>query len=372
MKILFFTENLRAGGKERRITELIRHLIRVGGFEVKLVLTADIIHYEEIHHLNIPIHIIERRWIKKDPGIFFRFYRIARAFRPDVIHAWGHMTAFYAIPARILLNVPLINNEIVDATIGKPLLFRKLVFHFSDRIIANSRAGLLAYKAPIEKSTVIVNGFAADRLRITDSEEDIRKKYGITTPYIIAMVASFLPYKDYRTFLKAAVIISAEREDVTFLCVGDGDDSSARSLVPFRFRHRILFPGRQTQVERLMSVCTIGVLTTHTGFHGEGISNALMEFMALGKPVIATRHGGTPELVDDGITGFLIAAFSIRQLRDMITWLLVHPDLRKGMGKRAHQMIADRFSMDRMLESFQREYHHLVDGEVTTVPSTAA
>ena len=339
---------------------------------MELVLTADIIHYEEIHQLNIPIRLIERRWIRKDPGIFFRFFRIAKAFRPDVIHAWGHMTAFYAIPARILLNVPLINNEIVDATIGKPLLFRKLVFHFSDRIIANSRAGLLAYKAPGEKSTVIVNGFAADRLRITESEKDIREKYGITTPYTIAMVASFLPYKDYRTFLEAAVNISAERTDVTFLCVGDGDDSSARNLVPVRFRQRILFPGRQTQVERLMSVCTIGVLTTHTGFHGEGISNALMEFMALGKPVIATRHGGTPELVDDGITGFLIDAFSVRQLREMIIWLLVNPDLRKAMGKRAHQTIAGRFSMARMLESFQREYHHIVDGEVTTVPSTAA
>lgn len=372
LRILFFTENLRAGGKERRIVELLRHLTNIGGFQVSLVLTADIIHYEEIHLLGIPIQVVKRRWIRKDPSLFFRFYRIAKDFRPDIIHVWGHMTAVYAVPSSILLNVPLINNEIVDATKGKTLLFRNAVFHFSQRIIANSTAGLLAYGAPKEKSAVIRNGFAADRLSKPESEELIRKRFGIATSHVIAMVASFLPYKDYRTYLDTAIRLCGERNDVTFLCIGDGDDTEYRAKVPGHLTGRILFTGRQSNVESVMNICTAGVLTTDTRYHDEGISNALMEFMALGKPVIATRTGGSPELIDDGVTGFLIEPFSAGQLTNMIIWLLEHPGLRKTMGIQARQVIATRFSMDLMVGSFLREYRNAAGNPSQTVITPAA
>ena len=132
MRILFFTENLRAGGKERRIVELLKYLKANGRFEVELVITRNIIHYEEIHSLGIPIHLIERKWLKKDPRLFYMFYRVAKKFQPDIIHVWGHMVAVYAVPTKILLNVPMINNEIADATLNKKLIgriyYEKLVF----------------------------------------------------------------------------------------------------------------------------------------------------------------------------------------------------------------------------------------------------
>jgi glycosyltransferase involved in cell wall biosynthesis len=356
MRILFFTENLRAGGKERRIVELLKYLKAAGGFDIELVITKNIIHYEEIHSMGIPIHLIERKWIKKDPRLFFMFYQVAKKFKPDIIHVWGHMVAVYAVPTKILLRVPMINNEIADATLNQRLLGSKLVFRHSDRVIANTHAGLQAYHAPMEKSTVIYNGFTFNRVKQLPEEKIVRKRFNIKTPFVVAMVASFLDYKDYDTYIQAAQLVLAKRKDVSFLCIGDGDDSQYKQRVPVELTDYILFLGRQSQVEAIMNVCTMGVLATNIKFHGEGISNALMEFMALGKPVITTNFGGSVELVENNVNGFLVDAFDAKQLAEKIDFLLENEPARTRLGENAHALVKQKFSMETMFESFKQEY----------------
>ncbi len=361
MRILFFTENLRAGGKERRIIELLKSLKSQGNVEVELVLAKNIIHYDEIHKLNIPVHIIERKLIKKDPSLFFRFFWIAKKFRPDIIHVWGHMVAVYAVPTKILLNVPLINNEIADATQNAKLLGKRIVFKKSDRIIANTYAGLKAYDAPMEKSTVIYNGFSFDRTKNIEDATAVRQKFGIVTTYVIGMVASFLEYKDYDTYINAALDLLKSRIDMTFLCIGDGDDSVYRQKVIRENKEKnILFLGRQSKVESIMNICDIGVLTTNIAHHGEGISNALLEFMAVRKPVITTNFGGSVELVENGKTGYLIDAFSPQQLSERISYLLENNQERERIGENAFQLVRNEFSMDAMLKSFLQEYINIL------------
>jgi glycosyltransferase involved in cell wall biosynthesis len=368
MRILFFTENLRAGGKERRIIELLKSLKKQGNIEIQLVLTKNLIHYEEIHSLGIPIHIIERRILKKDPTLFFKFFRIAKAFKPDIIHVWGHMVAVYAVPTKLLLRVPLINNEIVDSTQNAKVLFKRQVFKNSDRVIANSYAGLKAYDAPMYKSTVIYNGFSFDRIKNVEDPQSVRQRFNISTPYVVGMVASFLEYKDYETYIGAALQILKSRNDISFLCIGDGDDSEYKKLVAAEKREKnILFLGRQSRVESIMNSCDVGVLTTNIAHHGEGISNALMEFMAVRKPVITTNYGGSVELVENGKSGFLIDPYSKQQLSDRIIFLLNHDPERKQMGEKAFETIRDKFSMEAMFNSFLQEYINITKDKVLKV-----
>ena len=115
MKILFFTESLRQGGKERRLIELFFYLKRNTNYELMLVLTEKDIHYDYIKKLDIPIVIIQRKYLKKDPSLFFRFYRIAKMFQPDIIHTWGVMSTFYSIPAKLILKRALISNLVANA-----------------------------------------------------------------------------------------------------------------------------------------------------------------------------------------------------------------------------------------------------------------
>ncbi len=358
MRILFFTENLRAGGKERRIIELFKYLKKHGDYQIELVITKNIIHYQEIYELDIPIHLIERKWTKKDPLLFYKFYKIARRFKPDIIHVWGHMVAFYSVPTKILLRVPLINNEIVDATLNEKLIGKGIVFRMSDRVIANTFAGLKAYDAPMNKSRVIYNGFTFDRIKELERVDAVRNRFGVETTYVVGMVASFLNLKDYNTYLQAAIRISTRNSDVTFLCIGDGDDSEFRKMVPENLKDRILFLGRQNKVESIMNICDVGVLTTNIKFHGEGISNALLEFMAVKKPVVTTNFGGSAELVENGISGFLIDAFSIDQLVEKLDYLISHEPARIAMGDRGYQIVKEKFSMEVMFNSFQEEYNN--------------
>jgi glycosyltransferase involved in cell wall biosynthesis len=360
MKILIFIESLRAGGKERRVVELAKGLHQLPGIELELVLTRKEIHYAEIEQLNIPISYAERRYVKKDPRVFFTFFRIVRRSRPDIIHVWGHMVAVYAMPVKWLLKIPLINSEITDSTPDQKLLFKSLVFKSSDRITANTQAGLLSYGAPVEKSTVIYNGFNFNRLRSMEAPDSVRQRFGIRTPFVIGMIASFNAYKDYLTYIRAALKIVAMRADVTFLCVGDGDDTAYRNKVPENLKDRILFLGRQSGVESIMNICHLGVLTTDIRSHGEGISNALMEFMALRKPVLATCFGGSPELVEDGVSGYLIDAFHEAQLADRVLELVNDEDKRNQFGQAAHLRIVEKFSIEQMVSRFYTEYLNLI------------
>ena len=359
MKILFFIESLRAGGKERRIVELLKGLKAYPEVEIALVLTREEVHYEEIYKLNIPIHFIKRKYLKKDPLLFMKFYRIVKSFKPDLIHVWGVMVAVYSVPSVAILKIPLINNMITD-TSPKHKWRNKLAFNYSSRIISNCYAGLEAYEAPELKSGVIYNGFDFNRLISIDSRNKIKEELGVNTTFVVGMVATFSDRKDYATYVKSAIEVLAETRDVTFICVGDGDDTNIKMMIPEALKDYILFLGPRNNVEAIVNICDIGVLTSNINYHGEGISNSLMEFMASEKPVIATNHGGSVELVKDGTTGYLVEAFNPIEIKEKLLHLLRNKDSRLKMGSLAKERIEKEFNIKTMVDSFYQEYRNVI------------
>lgn len=355
LKILFFIENLHSGGKERRLVELVKELSKLNQYEIDIVLTRPGIHYTEVQDLDVRIHYVLRSRIKKDPSIFFRFLILARKIKPDVIHVWGNIVALYAIPTKLLLKIPLINGQVADAPefVDNSILGKKSTFKFSDRIIGNSKAGLLAYKAPQEKSSLIYNGFNFERIKFLANKEQVIKKLNISTKYIIAMVGTFYFKKDYKTYIEAANQILNLRRDITFLAIGSGDYSEYLKMVPEKNKDNFIFLGKQEKVEDIMNICDIGVLATFT----EGISNTLLEFMALEKPIVVTGAGGCAELISNNENGFLLSAGDVKGLVQKITLLLDNSELRMKFGKRSKQIVSDHFSIDNMVSSYIRVYN---------------
>lgn len=356
MKILFFIESLESGGKERRLVELLINLHKKTNFEMELVLTRKTIIFREILDIKIKIHIIERKFLKKDPQLFLKFLKIVQSFKPDLIHVWGNMVAIYAIPAKILLRIPMLNNQITDAPNKVPggLLSHKIPFYFSDIIISNSKAGLNSYKSPAEKSIVINNGFDFSRISSLQSIQKIREKFSIKSAYVVGMIATFSRLKDYKTYIEAANLILRSRTDITFLCVGAGDDSKYKEMVESENKDKVIFTGRQNDVESIMNCCAIGVLSTFT----EGISNSLMEFMALGKPVVATGGGGTSELIENGMSGLIIESGNPQLLAQKILSLVNDPKAMEEMGNQAKKRIETHFNIEKMVESFVSVYKY--------------
>lgn len=362
MNILFFIESLRAGGKERRLVELLKGLSKYEDISMELVLIKRDIHYMDIVNFNIKIHYIERKYLKKDPSLFFKFYRITRNFKPDFIHVWGNMVAVYAIPAKVILKIPMVNNQITNAPsrVNNGILSHQITFPFSDNLVANSKAGLKSFNASEGKSSVIYNGFDFSRLVDLRNPSHVREKFNISTRHVAGMVASFSVSKDYWTYIKAAQHVLNKNSDITFLCVGAGDDSTYRKSVKPEFINKIRFLGRQQNIESIMNICDIGVLATYT----EGIANSIMEFMALGKPVIATDCGGNRELIKDGETGVLVKPKSHEELASKIEYLLDNNKLALSMGENGKERIKQEFSMEKMVDSFVGLYGTLQNGKM--------
>lgn len=133
-------------------------------------------------------------------------YKMAREWRPDIIHVWGSMPAVYAVPIAKHFNVKLINTMIADAP--ETLCWRTklraiLTFPFSDIIQANSRAGLNSYRVK-KRGHVINNGYDMNRTLNLESKDAIRERYGIHTKCVVGMVACFRRHKDYETLVVAA------------------------------------------------------------------------------------------------------------------------------------------------------------------------
>jgi glycosyltransferase involved in cell wall biosynthesis len=264
------------------------------------------------------------------------------------------MPTIYASPAAKLLKIKLINAMIADApkNLNRKQFVRSfLSFPFSNVIQSNSLAGLKSYNVPENKANVIHNGFDFNRIRNLKDKKQIKQELNINTKYIIGMVASIYFKKDHESLMLAAKKILRQRNDVTFVCIGDGPRLEQIKEMAEN-SERIIFTGIRNDVESIVNIFDIGLLITFE----EGISNSIMEYMALAKPVIATDGGGTKELVIDGETGFLIPQKSPDLLAEKIDYLLNNKNLRKNMGEKGRERIQKEFHIDKMINEHIKLY----------------
>ena len=364
MKIIFLCDSLIKGGRERRMIELIKGLTKDQKIQVELILFKNLIEYPEVYDLGISIHIINRK-PKHNPVTFLKVYQICKKSKPDILHTWSSMSAIFAFPAIKLLKIKLLNGNIASAPNGLNIWDRdyfraKLTFGYSDLIIGNSRAGLHAFRAPKSKSICIPNGFDFRRLERLENQQSVRNKYNIGTEQIVGKIAAFASRKDYVTYIEAAQKVLKVKDNVIFFAVGNGPDfEKTQRTVPKLLENKIIFTGSISNVESIINIFDIGVLCTNLDVHGEGISNSILEYMAIGKPVVATEGGGTNEIIVDGETGFLVPQKSSNLLADKILELLNNQKKSKAMGIAGKNRILNHFELEKMTAKYYEVYCEL-------------
>ncbi len=364
MTIIFFIESLRSGGKERRLVELLSYLKKNTAFNLILVITKNEIHYSEFNALQIPYYIIKKK-SKKDPFLFFKFLKICLSLKPNMIHTWGGMVTFYSIPSSLLLQIPLIDNEITRAherlnKMNFYFLVSKVNFFFSKRILSNSYEGLKTYNIKSKKAGVIYNGINLDRFQTLDTIDDIKNKFNISTDFTVGMVASFSKKKNYSLYFEIAEEILKTRKDITFLAIGgpDKDDPSYYEFIGKYENHpNILILGPiNSGLESIMNVCDCGILLTNKLNHGEGISNAILEFFALKKPVIANDSGGTKEIILNHENGILIEKDDRDLIEKELVNILDDKHYAEKLGKSAYETLLEKFTVQRMGREYIKLY----------------
>ena len=358
MKVLFIIDSLKSGGKERRLVSLLEGFYSYKDIDMELVILSDEIHYKSILKTNIKIHFLKRD-LRKDLGLLSKFNKILNSFNPDLVHCWDNIAAIHFGPICKLRKIPFINSMITAAPetskLSKRYLTNAISYPFSDVILSNSQAGLDRLFVPKRKQKVIYNGFNFERLTHLKERKKICNKLGIREgDFIVGMVASFNNHKDYKTFVKAGERILKKRKDIVFVAVGGGSNLEVvkKSIKKVNLKS-FFFTGRQTDVESIVNIFDIGVLSTYS----EGISNSIMEYMAMEKPVIVSKGGGTKELVIDKVTGFLIEPKNPLVLANKIKFLMDNKELALEFGKNGRKRIDKYFTVDRMISETYQLYN---------------
>lgn len=366
MKILMVINCLKKGGRERRVLELVKGLARQNGFSISLISLSDVVEYDYVYDLPISFEVMQKK-SNKDFSLIFKLRKAIRRFQPDIIHSWDVMSSGYLTAANLFLNKKIVNGVIYDAAIDSGYYNRnafkvRLFSHLTKATVANSKAGLQAYKTPASKSICIYNGIDLKRFDNLASPDEVAKQV-LGRPkgdsFIGTMVASFNKWKDHDTLIKAAVKLCSSNKRVIFLLIGDGPELAAnREKVPASLLgSQIIFLGSRNDIESVLQITDVGLLITPR----EGLSNAIIEYMASGKPVIASKGGGTEELVTDGENGFLVNQKNADEIIHRMDSLMQNPELAAVMGRRGRQWIKDHFEISRMTTEYISLYKKLLN-----------
>jgi glycosyltransferase involved in cell wall biosynthesis len=369
MKILMVIDSLGKGGKERRMLELIKELTKQpGDFDIYLVSLTNTVDYKYVYDLPVKFEILERAH-KKGLSIPFKLRKIIKSFKPDIVHSWGTMASVYLAVSNLFSRIPLINGVLADAHANlnlrnKHYLRVKLTTPFSDVFISNSEAGIRSYRTPLRKSACIYNGIDFRRFEnlkpMPEIETEVlgnRKEDRI----IIAMVATFDERKDYSTLVDAAIKMCPSNKNLVFLLIGNGPTlGPLKNKVPAELIDKqIVFTGRKDDIESILQIIDIGILMTNPDIHGEGVSNSIIEYMASGKPVIASRGGGTDEVIKDGFNGYLVDPKKEDQVKEKLDLLLHNKTLSATLGKNAYKWVREQFDIEKKTQEYINLYDKL-------------
>jgi glycosyltransferase involved in cell wall biosynthesis len=234
---------------------------------------------------------------------------------------------------------------------------QRLVCRMADRVLANAgavRARLVREGYDPARIQVIPNGVDLTRFAAARRPWRGRAELGVAPDApLVAVAARLDPLKGIEHFVDAAALLARRFPGVVFVVVGAGEPASllARSA-RLGLHGRLAFTGHRDDVAELLADAAVSVLPSLS----EGHSNSLLESMAAGAPVVATRVGGNVETVADGVTGLLVPPGVPAALAEAIGSLLADPARAAAMGRAGRRRAAERYSVGTMIEATQSLY----------------
>jgi sugar transferase (PEP-CTERM/EpsH1 system associated) len=348
-RMAHLTWGLEVGGQEKLLVELARHANR-GRFHLHFVsLGARGPLAAEIERAGWPVTALEAPPGLR-PGLVARLASLFRRGRFEIVHTHDPKALIYGGPAARLVRVPLVvhtwHGRNLRASPREGLLFR-LASRLAHRIVAVSRDAadhLLRQGISPGKLRTIPNGIDLERFAPTGPMPD--------GP--VVTVARLSPEKDLATLLQAAALVRRQRPEFRLKIAGDGPCRAELQTLAEKLglQGQVSFLGQVKDVPALLGRAGLFVLSSIT----EGISLALLEAMACGLPVVATRVGGNAEVVADGETGRLVPPAQAKELAAAIAELLSDPAAARRMGEAGRRRALEQFDLRRMVAAYETLY----------------
>jgi glycosyltransferase involved in cell wall biosynthesis len=257
---------------------------------------------------------------------------------------------------------------------GLEMVGARLSNRLADCVTANSNAVREFVHGhegcPLEKMVVIPSGIDTERFAPL-AGADWKGRLGLPADaVVVGSLTRMRVRKGVEEFLSAMGPVCRARPAVHVVIAGDVEpDDDVRALVAAAgLGDRLHLLGRRSDVPEVLAAFDVFVLSSH----GEGMSNAILEAMAMEKPVVATAVGGTVEVVEEGVTGRLVPARDAAALAAGITAVLDDPERGRAMGARGRRVVIDRFSARAMVRQMETLYTQLLAAREAGQPAAAA
>jgi glycosyltransferase involved in cell wall biosynthesis len=372
-RVLLVVSSMEFGGAEGQVAMLAERL-KARGWAVDVFL---------LHKTGTLVEHLERAGVLVDDGGYppkgskirkaigiclcqARLIRRIWRWRPDIVHGFLPITSFMsAVAGRLnfVARVIISKRSLAKYQDREPKFkwLDRLANALADTVTANSEAVARATEArdgyDASRILVVYNGLDFERLdKARPHREETRAALSLSGQDIaVGMVANLIPYKGHRELIEAFASVAARDPRLKLFLIGR-DDGIGQTLTESAARlgvaDRVNLMGPRSDVPRLLSAMDIGVLSSHE----EGFSNALLEKLAAGLPVVATDVGGNPEVLK-GMPGCVLvrpqdAGDLARGLSDAIGGLGTDDSNRKVR----QDLVRERYSVDAMVDAYERMY----------------
>jgi len=367
VNVLLLVTELNVGGAERVVAQLASGLSR-DRYRVSVACLYDPGPVaDEIRSAGIPVFDLAMRG-KWDVTVTGRFHRLLRHQRVDVLHSHLIHANLIAPFSGRLAGVPVVITTRHNVHIGPVWREwlnwcakngRDVAIAISEEVRATEveRSG-----APPSSVVVIPNGISVDRFAAPDQAAvtKLRRTWGVGADgFVIGTLARFHEQKGHRYLLDAQRIMLDRAPHTKLLLVGEGVlfESVRERASHLGIADSVILPGVRHEVPEILALLDLFVLPSLW----EGLPISILEAMAAGKPVVATRVGGVPEVVVDGETGLLVPPRDPEALAGAIARLLRDPQLRHRMGQAGQERVREHFSVEQMVRRTETLYEELLE-----------
>ena len=371
--------SLDVGGLERNVLNQVRQAPRLGQRITIICLQRPGALAPDAQALGATVICTNKR-----PGI--RLGQVAllrnifRQIRPDVVHTHQIGTLFYAGPAaRWAATGPLVHTEHGKEPYAQQLRTRLLgriagrftstFFCLTKDMAADVRQSRIV---PDRKIRVIFNGIETAQFMQPHDSTGARRRLGIPDDApVIGTVGRLTEIKRQDVLIRGFALLKKKYPSAHLLIVGDGPLRGELQILAAacQVRDSVHFAGYQSPTAPFIQAMTIFALTSRS----EGMPQAAIEAAVCGLPIVASRVGGLPELIEDGRTGLLFPVGDDRALAAALEQLLTHPDRARRIGQAARRHAVATFDISRMADDYHRHFNQLLHQpmENTLAPDAA-
>ncbi len=296
----------------------------------------------------------------------WRFSRVIKRLAPDVIHAHDpHGVAMASLALSLGSSTAqgraprLVASRRVDFHL-KGNSFSRWKYRQVDAFIAASEAirqMLVADGVPAERSVTVHEGIDVDHV-VAAPPVNVHEAFWLPHQApVVGNVAALVPHKGQRYLVDAAHLVVQSVPDARFIILGEGElrEHLQKQVHEHHLEKHVLLPGFRTDVLGCIKGFDLFVMSSVT----EGLGTSLLDAMACGRPIVATRAGGIPEIVEDGVNGALVPPRDAASLAAAIVRALNDEGWRRRMGEAGLARVRERFTVDRMVEQTAAVYRRL-------------